>query len=136
MGIKDFFRKVGNGFKKAGRFIKNKVFPVVGRIAKPVLGILGALPGKLGMIGKIGSAITGSLTNVASQIPNNDARNKVQHIINQGNDKFQGMINTGQHYTENVNQAIEKVRNDPNFQKLQEHFKKRPVDTASKIHPK
>ena len=60
MGIKSFFQKIGNGIKKAGRWVRDKALPVVGRIAKPVLGILGMLPGQLGMVGKIGSVVTGA----------------------------------------------------------------------------
>lgn len=61
MGIKSFFRKIGNGIRKAGRFIKDKVFPVVGRIAKPVLNVIGALPGVAGVVGRIGSGIANVL---------------------------------------------------------------------------
>lgn len=45
MGIKDFFRKVGNGIRKAGRWVRNRALPAVGRIAKPILNMIGARPG-------------------------------------------------------------------------------------------
>ena len=58
MGIKDFFKKIGRGFKKAGRWIKDKALPAIGRVVKPILNVVGLLPGKIGMIGKIGGAVT------------------------------------------------------------------------------
>jgi len=66
MGIKDFFKKVGRGIKRAAgkvwggikkgaQFVGKVAKPII-NIAKPVLNTLSMLPGKLGMIGKIGSA--------------------------------------------------------------------------------
>ena len=46
-GIKNFFNKIGQGLKKVGRFVKDKALPAIGRIAKPVLNIIGMLPGKV-----------------------------------------------------------------------------------------
>ena len=73
-GLKSFFKKIGNGFKKVGRWIKDKALPVVGKIAKPVLNVIGMLPGKIGAIGKVGSGIVDVLNNVTNKIPNKDAR--------------------------------------------------------------
>ena len=50
MGIKNFFKKIGQGFKKAGRWIKEKALPFVGRIAKPILNVMSMIPGKIGAI--------------------------------------------------------------------------------------
>ena len=140
MGIKNFFRKIGQGLKKAGRWIKDKVFPVVGRIAKPVLNIIGALPGKIGMIGKIGGIATDILHNAASQIPNENAKQKINNFIATGNEKFQGVIDKGKGFAERVNggidqarQSFETIKNDPNWQKLHQNIKLLPVDAASKI---
>lgn len=130
-GIKSFFKIIGNGFKKAGRFIKDKAFPVVGRLAKPVFGMLSGLPGMIGNVGRIGSTVTGALTGITNQIPNEKARDKIQGIINNVNDKFQNAVQTGQNFANNANNIVDKVKNDPNIQRLQEHFKHRPVDTAS-----
>lgn len=137
MVIKSFFKKIGNGFKKAGRFIKDKVFPVVGRLAKPVFGMLSWLPGMIWNVGRIGNAVTNTLTGITNQIPNEKARDKIQGVINNVNDKFQGAVQTGQNFANNANNIVDKVKNDPNIQRLQEHFKKKyPVDIAGKISPK
>ena len=47
MSIKNFLRKVGNGIRKAGRWVPDISLSAVGRIAKPILGMIGALPGHI-----------------------------------------------------------------------------------------
>ena len=136
MGIKSFFKKIGNGFKKAGRFIKDKVFPVVGRLTKPVFGMISGLPGIIGNVGRIGSAVTGALSGAVSQIPNEKARDKIQGVINNANGKFETAVERGKNISETANNIINHVKNDPNTQKLINHFKHLPVDIASKISPK
>lgn len=137
MGIKSFFKKIGNGFKKAGRFIKDKVFPVVGRLTKPVFGMISGLPGIIGNVGRIGSAVTGALSGAVSQIPNEKARDKIQGVINNANAKFESAVDRGRNFAETTNNITNHVINDPNIQKLQEHFKKNyPVDAASIYKPK
>lgn len=107
-GIKRFFSKIGNGLRKAGRWDKDKVFPVVGRIAKPILNVIGALPGHIGMVGKIGSEITGILHQATDQIPNNNARDKLNKIIDKGHEGFNRVVDTGQHYAERVNDTVDR----------------------------
>lgn len=94
MGIKDFFRKIGHGIRKAGRWVRDRAIPAIGRIAKPIMNVIGLLPGKLGMIGKIGSAVTGVLHGAVEKIPNKDIRDKLDrtmiqfkliHLLNQCN---------------------------------------------------
>ena len=61
MAIKNFFKKVGRGIGKfAGKVLNGvkKGAEIVGKVAKPVLNVLSALPGKVGLIGKIGSIST------------------------------------------------------------------------------
>ena len=142
-GVKSFFGKVWNGIKKAGRFVRDKVFPIVGRIAKPVLGVIGALPGKIGMIGKIGSGIANILHGATSKIPNEDARRKIDDVIARGHDKFQTVVDRGRDIANGANRVVgigrdivNDVRNNPATQDLINHFKHLPVDTASKIRPK
>ena len=110
MGIKDFFKKIGQGLKKVGRFVKDKALPVIGRIAKPVLGIMGMLPGHLGMVFKIGSAVTSALHGVTEKIPNKDVREKIDNVINKGNDKFQTVIDKGKQYAETGNQIVDAAK--------------------------
>ena len=85
MGIKSFLKKVGNGIKKAGRWVKNKAIPFVGRLAKPIMQGISMLPGKIGMIGKLGSALTGIAGGVVDQIPNDNVRDKVRGWIDREN---------------------------------------------------
>ena len=110
MGIKNFFKKIGQGLKKVGRFVKDKALPVIGRIAKPVLGIMGMLPGKIGAIGQIGSAVTSALHGITEKIPNKDVRDKIDNVINKGNDKFQTVIDKGKQYAETGNQIVGAVK--------------------------
>ena len=110
MGIKKFFSKIGNGLRKAGRWVRDKVFPVVGRIAKPIMSVLGALPGHIGMVGKIGSAVTGILHNATEKIPNEKIREKIDNVIDKGKQKFDTIVDTGQHYAERANDTVNRGR--------------------------
>lgn len=130
MGIKSFFKKVWGGIKKAGRFVKDKVLPVVGRIAKPVLSVVGALPGKIGMIGNIGSGIANILHGATEKIPNEDARRKLDDIISRGHDKFQTVVDRGRDIANGVNRTVDVGKDMIN------RFKQLPVDIASKVGPK
>ena len=130
MGIKSFFKKVWGGIKKAGRFVKDKVLPVVGRIAKPVLNVIGALPGKIGMIGKIGSGVANILHGATEKIPNEDARRKLDDIISRGHDKFQTVVDRGRDIANGANRTVDVGRDMIN------RFKRLPVDIASKVGPK
>ena len=129
-GIKSFFKKVWGGIKKAGRFVKDKVLPVVGRIAKPVLSVIGALPGKIGMIGKIGSGVANILHGATEKIPNEDARRKLDDIISRGHDKFQTVVDRGRSVADGANRTVGVARD------VIERFKRLPVDIASKVGPK
>ena len=130
MGVKSFFKKVWGGIKKAGRFVKDKVLPVVGRIAKPVLSVVGALPGKIGRIGKIESGIANILHGATEKIPNEDARRKLDDIISRGHDKFQTVVDRGRDIANGANRTVDVGRDMINW------FKRLPVDIASKVGPK
>ena len=116
MGIKKFFKKIGNGFKKAGRWIKDKAIPFVGRIAKPILNGLSVLPGKLGLIGKLGSAVTGIAGGVVDKIPNDKVRGRmnewIEHEARIGQDKLHKITDIAQR----ANDAINTVRDGYNNQ--------------------
>ena len=105
-GLKTFFKKVGNGIKKAGRWVRDKALPAVGRIVKPVMNVISMLPGKIGMIGKLGTAITGVLHSATDKIPNKDARDKINHVIDQGNTNFNRFVDKGQQFANDVNNKI------------------------------
>ena len=112
MGIKQWFQKVGRGIKKfagkvwsgiksAGKFVgrvaKKIATPVIS-IAKPILGGLSMLPGKLGVIGKVGSAAAGIAQSVVDKIPNAKAREKLTQVI----DKGKGVVDQVQHKAQDV----------------------------------
>ena len=93
MGIKDFFKKVGGFFGRVGKGIWNgvkKVGGFLGRIAKPVakpiLNGLSMLPGKLGLIGKVGSGVAEVANNVIDRIPNKDIQDKLHKVVDRGKD--------------------------------------------------
>ena len=100
MGIKDFFRKVGSGIKnglKAGyNWVKDKALPVVGRIADTGMNILSLLPGKLRMIGKVGSFIGSGIKAITGQIGNKDLSKKIDDGVDRLQGKLDDTIHTGQ----------------------------------------
>lgn len=108
MGIKQFFQKIGRGIKRvAGKVWKGikkgvgfvgKIFKPVVKIAKPILGGLSMLPGKLGMVGKVGSAVADVAHSIVDQIPNQQAKDKLNAVI----DKGKAAVDTGQHKMQQV----------------------------------
>ena len=109
-GLKSFFKKIGQGLKKVGRFVKDKALPAIGRIAKPILNVMSLIPGKIGAIGQIGSAVTSALHGITEKIPNKDVGDKIDNVINKGNDKFQTVIDKGKQYAETGNQIVGAVK--------------------------
>lgn len=99
MGIKDFFKNAWGKVKNAARvgynFVKDKVIPNVGRIAKVGMNIMSNLPGKLGAIGKIGTHVINTVGKVVDHIPNDRLRDKIKAGLGFTNDK--------------LNQGVEKV---------------------------
>ena len=112
--IKRFFGKIWNGIKAGGLFIRDKVSPFVGRLVKPVLNVIGVLPGKLGLIGKVGSVVHDVASDVIQQKPNKDAPNKIQGVVDRSNDKFQGVVDRERGYEQTVNDMVNTIRNGAN----------------------
>ena len=106
MSIKNFLGKIGRGIKKTGRWIKDKALPAVGRIAKPILNAISILPGKIGTIGRLGGAITDVLHDVTNKIPNKEARDRINSVIDKGNDKFQGVVDRGKDLANGANRTV------------------------------
>ena len=104
--IKRFFGKVWNGLKSAGRWVKDKALPIIGRVAKPILNIMGVLPGHLGMIGKVGSAIAGVASNVIDKIPNQNIQNKLHGIVDKANNTVQSGVEKGQQIAQTANNIV------------------------------
>ena len=84
------------------------------------------LPGKIGMIGKLGSAITGVLHGATSAIPNKDLRDKLDNVIDRGNNGFQGVVDRGRDAADRVNHGIGQTR---------ETYDRLRNDYESKIRP-
>ena len=106
MSIKRFFSKVWGGLKRAGRWVKDKALPVIGRVARPILNIMGVLPGHLGMIGKVGSAIAGVASNVIDKIPNQNIQNKLHGIVDKANNTVQSGVDKGQQIAQTANNIV------------------------------
>ena len=106
MSIKRFFSKVWGGIRKAGRWVKDKALPVIGRVAKPILNIMGVLPGHLGMIGKVGSAIAVVASNVIDKIPNQNIQNKLHGIVDKANNTVQAGVDKGQQIAQTANNIV------------------------------
>ena len=111
MSIKSFLKKVGGGIRKAGRWIKNKAIPFIGRLAKPILNGISMLPGKLGMIGKLGSALTGIAGGVVDQIPNDKVRDKVRNWIDHEAKLGRTVIDKAKDIAQRTNDTINDVKN-------------------------
>ena len=106
MSIKRFFSKVWGGIRKAGRWVKDKALPVIGRVAKPILNVMGMMPGHLGMIGKVGSAIAGVASNVIDKIPNQNIQNKLHGIVDKANNTVQSGVEKGQQIAQTANNIV------------------------------
>ena len=106
MGLKSFFKKVGNGFKKAGSWIRDKALLVVGRIAKPVFSLIGALPGHIGMVGKIGSGIANVLHDGISKIPNTNIKDKLNRMVGTANEGLQRVVGNANDVANKINNGI------------------------------
>ena len=111
MSIKSFLKKVGGGIRKAGRWVKHKAIPFVGRLAKPILNGISMLPGKLGMIGKLGSALTGIAGGVVDQIPNDKVRDKVRNWIDHEAKLGRTVIDKAKDIAQRTNDTINDVKN-------------------------
>ena len=104
--FKRFFGKVWNGIRKAGRWVKDKALPAIGKFAKPILNVMGLMPGHLGMIGKVGSAIAGVASNVIDKIPNQNIQNKLHGIVDKVNNTVQAGIDKGQQIAQTANNIV------------------------------
>lgn len=112
MGIKDFFHKVGNGIKSAGSWIWDKVKKGVGfagRIAKPVLGALSILPGKIGMIGKLGSGIADGVSRIVGELPESKAKQKLVVAVDRGKDYWDKGIKNATNITNRASDGVNKI---------------------------
>ena len=135
MGIKNFFKKIGNGIRKAGRWIRDRALPAVGRIAKPILGMIGALPGHIGTIGRIGSGIAKVLHEGISKIPNEGVRDRLNGVISRGNEGFQRLVDGAKDGANRVNNGIGVARDIGNTIKQGINTQIKPAIPPKMIKP-
>ena len=116
MGIKNFLKKVGGGIKKAGRFVKNKVIPFVGRLAKIIMHGISMLQGKIGLIGKLGSAFSIMAESTVLNIPNENVRDKVRGWLENerriGHDSFEKFKNNAEVLRDTMNDVKNRYQNE------------------------
>ena len=116
MTIKSFLKKVGNGISKAGRWVKNKTIPFAGRLIKPVIHGISMLPGKLGYIGKLGSALTGMGESILPKIPNENIRKSVEGWLENekkiGRRTFERIKNGAESINDIMNDVKNKYNNE------------------------
>ena len=113
MGIKDFFKKVWSGVKNVGGKIWNglkKGIGFVGKIAKPIINIakpilngMSMIPGKLGIIGTVGSVASEAAKGLIDQIPNQDAKDKLNQLVDRGKD----LLDTGQQKAQEIASKVQ-----------------------------
>ena len=111
MSIKSFLKKVGGGIRKAGRWVKHKAIPFIGRLARPILNGISMLPGKIGLVGKLGSALTGIAGGVVNQIPNDKVRDKVRNWIDHESKLGRTVIDKAKDIAQRTNDTINDVKN-------------------------
>ena len=80
-------------------------------LAKPILHGISMLPGKLGMIGKLGSALTGIAGGVVDQIPNDKVRDKVRNWIDHEAKLGRTVIDKAKDIAQRTNDTINDVKN-------------------------
>lgn len=121
MGIKSFFTNAWGKVKNAARvgynFVKDKVVPTVGRIAKVGMDIMSNLPGKLGAIGKIGNHVIGTVGKVIDHIPNANIRDKIKRGIGWISGKFNDGVNKAGDLVQRGNDLIQRGRDAYNTAK-------------------
>lgn len=112
MGFKDFFNKVGRGIRTAGKWAGDKIkkgVGLVGRIARPVMSVIGALPGGIGTIGKIGGAVIGGIGDIVNSLPENRTKDKLTGFINTGQDALKQGVDKANDIANKANEIGNKV---------------------------
>lgn len=112
MGIKQFFSNAWGKIKNAARvgynFVKDKVIPNVGRIAKVGMNIMSKLPGKLGAIGAAGSHIIGVVDKAVDFIPNKGIRDKIRSGLGWANSRLADGVDKGMDLANRGNDLIDR----------------------------
>jgi len=118
MGIKSFFQKIWGGIKKGASKVWNvakKVGGFIGKIVKPVAKIapsvlsgMSMLPGKVGIIGKIGAPVMSIVNGLINKMPDGAAKEKLQQISNKGQEAIDTVQNKATNIAQNVSDKAQK----------------------------
>ena len=116
MGINNFFRNVLNGAKTGatktyGALKKGDQF--VGRLSKPIAniattvgGILGVLPGKIGLVGKALASDGNFIKSLTDSLPNSSIKDKINSAIDRGINYTNNATNRAQTFINDVNTKV------------------------------
>ena len=112
MGIGNFFRNVWGGIKKGATKVwggLKKGAEFVGRVAKPIGhlasaagGIVGALPGHVGMVGKALFAGGEAIKSLTNALPNSAIKDKLNDAIDKGLSHGGALVNNAQRIAQKV----------------------------------
>ena len=115
MGIGNFFRNVWNGAKKGATKVYGglrKGAEFVGRIAKPIGrlastagGIIGMLPGHVGLIGKVLFAGGEAIKSLTNSLPNSAVKDKLNNAIDRGLTTGGAFVNSAQRIAQKVSDS-------------------------------
>ena len=115
MGIGNFFRNVWNGAKKGATKVYGglrKGAEFVGRIAKPIGrlastagGIIGMLPGHVGLIGKALFAGGEAIKSLTNSLPNSAVKDKLNNAIDRGLTTGGDFVNSAQRLAQKVSDS-------------------------------
>ena len=113
MGIGNFFRnvwggvkkgatKVWGGLKKGAEFV-GRVAKPIGRLASTAGGIIGMLPGHVGLIGKALFAGGEAIKSLTNSLPNGAVKDKLNDAIDRGLSTGGALVNSAQRYAQKIN---------------------------------
>lgn len=97
--LKGFGKRVWSGIKgfgknvvDTGKKVFKKVGEVAGKVVSPVAKVLSYLPGTLGTVGRVVSGVTDAVKTVTDQIPNSEAKKKINDFVSKIDDTSQKVI--------------------------------------------
>ena len=105
MGIGNFFRNVWNGTKKGATKVWSglkKGAEFVGRIASTAGGIIGMLPGHVGLVGKALFAGGEAIKSLTNSLPNSAIKDKLNNAIDRGLTTGGALVNSAQRFAQKV----------------------------------
>ncbi len=121
MGIKKFFKKIGNGIKKGASVVKDKFHKVasgVKKFAKPLLNVANKVSGYLqyvpGVVGQVAGWVnkgTDVAKDVVDKLPNGKVKNKVNGVIDKVSNTANQGLQKGSQYADKAANLGRKIDN-------------------------